>query len=247
MAFGTESIKPVLKIAGPGSPIVTAAKLIASTRGVAIDMPAGPSELLVIAEDCGDETPKFVAADLISANEHGKDSASVAVTTSKVLAGEIAGELEKQIQERDRKSDILASLDAYSAIVLVNSLEEVIAFANDYAPEHLEVFAEERRVDEIFAKLENAGSVFLGKWNCKTLGDYAIGVNHILPTGRAAKAFSAVGAWTFLKTLQFSRVSEKGLRELFPVVEEIATAERFDGHRNAVRLRAEKAGVKKQF
>jgi len=243
MAFGTATIKRVLKIAGPGSMLVTAAKLAASSEGVAIDMPAGPSEVLIIAEEpdgsegLADEggLARLIAADMISANEHGKSSASVLVTPSRKLAEQTALELGRQVLERERKQDILDSLKAYSAIVLVDSLDEAISFANEYAPEHLQVITKQPR--EVEAKLTNAGTVFLGKWNCKAFGDYAIGLNHVLPTGQGAKAYSPVGVQTFLKATQFAEVDGQGVRSLSEIVEEISTAEGFDGHRICLRLR----------
>ncbi|HIH20866.1 TPA: histidinol dehydrogenase [Candidatus Micrarchaeota archaeon] len=240
MALGTASIRPVLKIVGPGSPMVVAAKFIANNSGVAIDMPAGPSEVLIVAEEKGGgkELPSLIAADMISANEHGKDSASVLVTDSRRLAAKVRAELELQVAASDRQKDVKESLRRYSAIVLVPSLKKAVDFANEYASEHLQLLVRNPR--RVLRGIRNAGSVFIGKggpWNFKALGDYAIGVNHILPTARAARAYSPVGVHTFLKAVQFSEVSQRGFEILSPILETISTAELFNGHRNCGRLR----------
>lgn len=245
MAFGTNTIKPVEKIVGPGSPIVVAAKAIASNFGIAIDMPAGPSELLIIDDSSlkiGETEATLIAADMISANEHGADSSSVFATCSKQTAIMVARALEQLIEENDRKEHIVESLSRYSAIVVMESPSQCLEFANDYAPEHLEIFSKTPR--EVLKNICNAGSVFIGKggcWNFKALGDYAIGVNHILPTAGGAKAYSPVGVWTYLKAVQFSEVGREGFLQLCDVLEGISTCERFYGHRLCGRLRRQAA------
>lgn len=240
MAYGTETIKPIDLIAGPGSPYVTAAKIIVQEK-VAIDMPAGPSEAIMLADNW---VPKdftlikksmFLAADILARAEHGPDSAGVMVTDSMELAKLTAKQIEVQFEQRKRKEHIKEALARYSAIIVTRNMDEAIDFTNNYAPEHLELLTEDPR--QTLAKVKHAGSVFLGLYNPVAAGDYASGVNHILPTGGWAKRSSAVSVWTFLKRVQFSDVSEKGLSRIQPIVDCIADVEGLDAHRFSVDIR----------
>ncbi len=246
MAYGTETIAPVDLIAGPGNPYVTAAKILCQTK-VAIDMPAGPSEVVILADE---STPpefdlntkaKYCAADILAQAEHGPDSAGLILTDSKDLAQLIKVEIEKQFQTLSRQDYIKTAIASYSAIIITPSLSESIAFINDYAPEHLEILTENPKA--ILKQINNAGSVFLGPYNPVAVGDYATGVNFCLPTGGWAQRVSAVGTWTFMKRVQYSSVSKSGLDRLRPIVKTISTVEGLDAHRRSVDLRFEKEKV----
>ena len=242
MAYGTETIAPVDLIAGPGSPYVTAAKILCQTK-VAIDMPAGPSEVIVLADGT---TPsqfdlntkaKYCAADLLAQAEHGSDSAVIMLTNSKDLAQLTKSEIEKQFQTLSRQDYVKTALANYSAIITTTSLEEAIAFINDYAPEHLEILTE--HPEALFNLINNAGSVFIGYHNPVAVGDYATGINHCLPTCGWARQSSPVGAWTFMKRVQYSSVSKLGLDRLLPIVKTISAVEGLDAHRRSVEVRFE--------
>ena len=237
MSYGTATIPPVELIAGPGSPWVTAAKILCQEK-VAIDMPAGPSEAVLIADGSLCEgvdlrkKAEYCAADILARAEHGPDSAAVLVTTSRELARLTQQEITKQFAELSRKDYIKTALGNYCGILIVDTLDEAIAFSNSYAPEHLEILTVTPR--EVLKRITNAGSVFLGMWNPVALGDYASGINHILPASGWAKRTSAVGVWTFMKRVQYSDVSKQGLRKLQPIVDTIADVEGLDGHRASV-------------
>ncbi|MEP5613087.1 MAG: histidinol dehydrogenase [Cyclobacteriaceae bacterium] len=235
MAFGTDSIPKVYKIFGPGNQYVTAAKQLVQKDGVAIDMPAGPSEVLVIADESA--SPEFVAADLLSQAEHGADSQVVLVSNSKTLIKDVEMELVQQIKELPRKDIALKALEN-SQSILVRNLDEAIDFSNTYAPEHLIVATED--CDELGEKIVNAGSVFLGRWSCESAGDYASGTNHTLPTSGYARSYSGVSLDSFIKKITFQKISEEGIRELGPSIEKMAEAEKLQGHKNAVAVRLEK-------
>ncbi len=234
MAFGTESIPKVDKILGPGNQFVTAAKMILqnSEAQISIDMPAGPSEVLVIAD--GQANPAFVAADLLSQAEHGKDSQVVLLATSEFDISELNNELNQQLNELSRK-EITAQALAKSFAVIVDSLEEAASFSNDYAPEHLivNIANAEQFVDRII----NAGSIFLGNWTPESVGDYASGTNHTLPTYGYAKMYSGVNLSSYQKSITIQTLSENGLRNIGPTVETLAEVEGLDAHKNAVSIR----------
>lgn len=242
LAYGTETIKPVRLIAGPGNPYVTAAKMLCQ-KVVSIDMPAGPSEAVILADgsvtnNIGlDKKAAFCAADILARAEHGPDSAGVLVTNSLSLAEKIKTEVEMQLKGISRKEYAMKALDSYSAVIVTDSMDEAIAFTNEYAPEHLEIIT--KNPGETLRKITNAGSVFLGYYNPVATGDYASGLNHILPTGMWAKSTSPVGAWTFMKRVQYSDVTKNGLKKLQPIVDRVADIEGLDAHRKSVDIRLE--------
>lgn len=235
MTYGTASISRVDKIFGPGNQYVTAAKQLAQQRGIAIDMPAGPSEVLVIADEMAD--PEFVAADLLSQAEHGADSQVVLVTDSVRIISGVEQEIAKQIEELPRK-DIAQKALENSQSILVDSLEEAINFSNVYAPEHLILATE--NCEELAEKVVVAGSVFLGSWSCESAGDYASGTNHTLPTNGYARNYSGVSLDSFTKKITFQRLSAPGIQNLGPAIEKMAEAEQMQGHKNAVSVRLKK-------
>jgi histidinol dehydrogenase len=232
MAFGTESVPRVDKIFGPGNQWVTAAKQMASKDGIAIDLPAGPSEVMIVADETA--IPAYVAADMLSQAEHGADSQSVLVTTSQKMADAVEKEIEKQIPELKRQMIIRSSLSS-SAIVVVADLRVAVEIMNEYAPEHLIL-----SVADPFAlagKVKNAGSVFLGNYSPESAGDYASGTNHTLPTNGFARGWSGVNLDSFMKKITFQNITIAGLRKIGPIVEVMAEAEQLDAHANAVRIR----------
>ncbi|MBU0981670.1 histidinol dehydrogenase [Patescibacteria group bacterium] len=232
MAYGTESIPKVYKIFGPGNQYVTAAKMLASLDSVAIDMPAGPSEVLVIADENADVC--FIAADLLSQAEHGPDSQVVLLCLSKKMADKVKIEVEKQLADLPRRD--IASLALSKSFVLVcQNLDEAFGFSNNYAPEHLILNLEE--AEKYLEKVKNAGSVFIGKYSCESAGDYASGTNHTLPTYGYAKVYSGVSIDSFVKKITFQKLSEEGVRNLGPIVEKMAECEQLQAHKNAMRLR----------
>lgn len=232
MAFGTESIPAVYKIFGPGNQYVTAAKQRALAYGVAIDMPAGPSEVLVIADKSSE--PAFVAADLLSQAEHGGDSQVVLVTWEEGLIASVMQALESQLQTLPRKEIAKKALE-HSRAVIVKDKEEALALSNFYAPEHLIISVEDE--DWFAVRIQNAGSVFLGKYTPESAGDYASGTNHTLPTNGAARAWSGVNLSAFQKQISFQRISPSGLQELGPAIEKMAAAELLEAHKNAISVR----------
>ena len=235
MAFGTESIPNVFKIFGPGNQFVTAAKQRVNKVGVAIDMPAGPSEVLVLADKIAE--PSFVAADLLSQAEHGADSQVILLTWDKDLVDKVVAEVEVQLSALSRRNVAELALKN-SKIILVESMEEALEMSNEYGPEHLIVSVENE--EEVVSHIQNAGSVFLGNYTPESAGDYASGTNHTLPTNGYAKAYSGVNLESFMKSISFQKISEKGLLELGPVIETMAKAEQLDAHSNAVSVRLKK-------
>jgi len=232
MAYGSESIPKVYKIFGPGNQYVTAAKMLAALDSVAIDMPAGPSEVLVIADENADIS--FVAADLLSQAEHGPDSQVVLLCLSEKMASEVKVEIKKQLADLPRRD--IASLALSKSFVLVcSTLDEAFEFSNNYAPEHLILNLEE--AENYLEKIKNAGSVFIGKYSCESAGDYASGANHTLPTYGYAKAYSGVSVDSFVKKITFQKLSEEGVRNLGPIVEKMAECEQLQAHKNAMTLR----------
>ncbi|MGH9946060.1 MAG: histidinol dehydrogenase [Pyrinomonadaceae bacterium] len=237
LGFGTETFPNVYKIFGPGNQFVTEAKLQIMRSGVAIDMPAGPSEVAVLA----DETclPEFVAADLLAQAEHGADSQIILVSTSRSVIDYSIVEVNKQIETLPRKS-IAASALQNSKAILVESIEIGIDLLNEYAPEHLILTVENAEV--VAEKVINAGSVFIGNYSCESAGDYASGTNHTLPTNGYARAFSGVSVESFMKTITFQRLTEDGVRRLGPAIETMAAAEGLDAHKRAVSVRLANLG-----
>lgn len=234
MAYGTESVPKVYKIFGPGNQYVTAAKQLVSLKDVAIDMPAGPSEVEVIAD--GNANPVFVAADLLSQAEHGADSQSILLTDSPKLAENVQAEVYRQLNLLPRKDFAEKSLQ-HSKIIILKNKEDIIELTNRYAPEHLIIETEDYA--ELAGRIENAGSVFLGHYTPESAGDYASGTNHTLPTNGYAKAYSGVNLDSFIKKITFQEISKEGIIQLGPVIEEMAAAEGLDAHKNAVSLRIE--------
>jgi histidinol dehydrogenase len=235
MALGTESIPKVDKIFGPGNQYVTAAKQFAQVFGTAIDMPAGPSEVLVIADDSCD--PEFVAADLLSQAEHGADSQVILLSDNKRVIDEVNAALQEQLEKLSRK-EITAKALQNSRAILLESIDECIIFSNSYAPEHLILAI--RNAEEKIEKIQSAGSVFLGNYSCESLGDYASGTNHTLPTNGFARSYSGVSVDSFVKKITFQSVSEVGLENIGPSVEMMAEAEQLMAHKNAVTIRLNK-------
>jgi histidinol dehydrogenase len=232
MAYGTESVPKVYKIFGPGNQYVTAAKQLVNQDGVAIDLPAGPSELAVMADETSN--PAFVASDLLSQAEHGPDSQVLLVSESKRIIKQIIKELEQQLPLLPRHEIAEAALKNSHAIV-TESRAEAITVLNDYAPEHLILAIDEHETVSPF--IENAGSVFLGHYTPESAGDYASGTNHTLPTDKAALAFSGVSTDSFLKKITYQKISAEGLQKLGPTIEIMASAEMLEAHRNAVSIR----------
>ncbi len=232
MTYGTESIAKVNKVFGPGNQYVTAAKQYAQQSGTAIDMPAGPSELLVIADDSA--IPAFVASDLLSQLEHGTDSQVVLLCDSERMARETLAELEAQWVVLPRKKIIEHSLKN-SKVMVFDDVETCLDFSNLYAPEHL-ILAVERAAERC-AKVVNAGSVFLGNYSCESAGDYASGTNHTLPTNGYARSYSGVSVDSFIKKITFQSVTAQGLKNIGPAIELMAAAEQLEAHKNAVTLR----------
>lgn len=232
MAYGTESVPKVYKIFGPGNRYVMAAKQIVSLHDVAIDMPAGPSEVCVIADDTGN--PEFVAADMLSQAEHGADSQAVLITTSERLLNEVIACIDRQTEALERKEFIRKSLDN-SKMILVGSLEEAMELSNIYAPEHLIIATE--NYEELAGKVINAGSVFLGRYACESAGDYASGTNHTLPTHGYAVAYNGVNLDSYNRKITFQHITPEGIANIGHAVEIMAENEQLDAHRNAMTVR----------
>lgn len=232
MAYGTESVPKVSKIFGPGNQFVMAAKQQVSLHEVAIDMPAGPSEVAVVADDTAN--PVFVAADLLSQAEHGADSQSILITTSEAMAEKVNAEVERQLALLPRREMTEKSLQ-YSKIVIVKDLEEALKMTNEYAPEHLILAVEDYL--SFGDRIVNAGSVFLGNYSCESAGDYASGTNHTLPTSGYAKAYSGVNLDSFCRKITFQELSAEGVRSIGRAVELMAEAEQLDAHKNAMTFR----------
>ena len=237
MAYGTGCVPSVYKIFGPGNQFVTEAKLQVLRSGVAIDMPAGPSEVAVLA----DETcvPAFVAADLLSQAEHGLDSQVMLVATSEAVIDETLAEVDRQIELLPRMSIATAAIQNSKAI-LVKTIDDGVELLNEYAPEHLIIATTD--AESVAEQVVNAGSVFIGNFACESAGDYASGTNHTLPTNGAARSYSGVSVASFTKTITFQKLTPKGINTLGPVVEIMAAAEGLDAHKNAVAIRREWLG-----
>ncbi len=235
MAFGTETVPKVYKIFGPGNQYVTAAKQLVSREDVAIDMPAGPSEVAIIADDTSD--PAFVASDLLSQAEHGKDSQVILITSNKELIDKVRDEVILQLEQLPRKDFTRESLKN-SKIILMQEMEEIIDIINEYAPEHLIISTSDYM--KIADKIINAGSVFLGHLTPESAGDYVSGTNHTLPTNGYAKMYNGVNLDDYVKKITFQEINEEGLKNIGRAVEIMAGAEDLQAHKNAVTLRLNK-------
>lgn len=232
MTYGTRSVPSVYKIFGPGNQFVTAAKQMASLDGVAIDMPAGPSEVLVYGDETGNAD--FIASDLLSQAEHGADSQVVFVTCVESLIEDVKAAVERQLAELPRKEIAAKALDN-STLILMDNEPEALELINEYGPEHLIIGAKN---EELFMNsVTNAGSVFLGNYTPESAGDYASGTNHTLPTNGYAKSYSGVSLESFTKKITYQRISKEGLQSLGPIIEVMAEAEELFAHKNAVTLR----------
>lgn len=232
MTLGTDSVPKVDKIFGPGNQYVTAAKQLATKYGVAIDMPAGPSEVLVYADETA--IPSFVAADLLSQAEHGIDSQVVLVTTTERFAKKVLKEINEQLEDLPRK-DIAFKALQNSTTVVMEDQEIALELINDYAPEHLIIAVKEE--EKVLENIYNAGSVFIGNFTPESVGDYASGTNHTLPTYGYAKNYSGVSLDSFVKKMTYQKINPEGLKSLGPVVEVMAANEQLEAHKNAVTVR----------
>ena len=232
MTFGTESIPKIDKIFGPGNQYVTEAKKYSMNYGLSIDMPAGPSELLVLADDSAN--PKYVASDLLSQAEHGIDSQVILVSISKALIDKVSKEIKIQKEDLSRKEIITKSLEN-SKSILFDSIDDSIDFINEYAPEHYIINTSNE--EYCISKLSNAGSVFIGNYTPESAGDYASGTNHTLPTNGYAKQYSGVNTDSFLKTISFQKISKSGLMSISNAIETMALSEGLDAHKHAVSIR----------
>lgn len=232
MAYGTETVPKVYKIFGPGNQYVMAAKQQVSLHEVAIDMPAGPSEVLIVADEKAN--PVFVAADLLSQAEHGADSQVLLVTTSDRMLERVREEVQVQLEKLPRRELAVRSLE-HSKLILVHSMEEAMELANAYAPEHLILEVED--YTSLSEKVVNAGSVFMGAYTPESAGDYASGTNHTLPTSGYARAYSGVNLGSFVRKITFQELSPEGIRNIGPAIEKLASGEQLDAHKNAVTLR----------
>ncbi|MCF9328551.1 histidinol dehydrogenase [Vibrio parahaemolyticus] len=237
MAYGTKSVSKVDKIFGPGNAYVTEAKRQVSNdfRGAAIDMPAGPSEVLVIADETAD--PDFIAADLLSQAEHGPDSQVLLVTPSPIVADQVTDAVQRQLKALSR-ADIAQKALASSLIIISESITQAVSISNYYGPEHLIVQTKNPR--ELLPLLDNAGSIFLGDWSPESAGDYASGTNHVLPTYGYTRTYSSLGLADFSKRMTVQELSAEGLQNLAPTVVTMAEAEGLDAHKRAVTIRVEK-------
>lgn len=235
MTYGTESVPAVYKIFGPGSVYVVAAKICAASSGlpIAIDCPPGPSEVLIIADHTAQ--PAFVAADLLSQAEHGEDSAAILLTPSESLAHEVQAAVDRQVPELPETRRVRAALDKYGMILIADDLQGCTDFANDYAPEHLEIMTEDPWA--VSRDIFNAGSVFLGHYSPVTMGDYLTGTNHVIPTGGYARMFSPLSVDEFVKKLEIQELTQQGLQTLQEPLRALTAAEGFTAHQRAVDVR----------
>ncbi len=235
MAYGTQSIPRVSKIFGPGNRFVMEAKMQVSRSAVAIDMPAGPSEVMIIADQ--DADAEFVASDFLSQAEHGPDSQSILLTTSESLAERLPGVIDDSLNRLPRREMMLRSL-SHSHVIVLRDYDEIMRFANEYAPEHLIINTID--AERLAERVENAGSVFIGPYSPESAGDYASGTNHTLPTSGYAKAYSGVNLDSFIKKITFQRLTPEGLRSIGPTIEIMAENEDLMAHRMAVTVRLKK-------
>lgn len=234
MVYGTKSIPAVYKIFGAGNSYVTAAKMIAQ-KTIAIDIPAGPSEIFIIADKYAN--PAFITADLLADGEHGEDSACVLITTSKTIAQKTIEEIQKQLPQLATEKRARESIRRYGLFAVVESLDEAVKFTNEYAPEHLEIMT--NNPEAIAENIQNAGSLFLGDWTTKSAGDYANGANHVLPTGGMAKMYPPLGVDAYGKWMQVQKCTKQGLENIRNTIEVIANVEQLPAHKNATSIRFE--------
>ncbi len=232
MAYGTKTIPEVFKIFGAGNSYVTLAKILVQ-KDVAIDMPAGPSEIFIIADSTAN--PPFIAADLLADGEHGGDSACVLLTTSETIARQTEKEILKQLKDIDTRDRAGESLRKYGLIGVVESIDEAINFTNIYAPEHLEIMT--KNPERVANKIQNAGSIFLGDYTSKSSGDYATGANHVLPTGGMAKMYPPLGVEAYGKWMQIQKCTKTGLSNIRKTIETVSEVEQLPAHKNATRIR----------
>lgn len=235
MTYGTQTVPNVYKIFGAGNSYVTAAKMLALEQ-ISIDMPAGPSEVFIIADETAN--PSYIAADLLADGEHGEDSACVLVTTSEKIAKQTIQEVQKQLTNLTTRERASASLNKYGLFATVETVDEAIQFTNEYAPEHLEIMT--RNANKVVPRITNAGSVFLGNWTTKSSGDYATGANHVLPTGGMAKMYPPLGVDAFGKWMQVQKCTKEGLQNLKETIETIAEVEQLPAHKQSVSIRFKK-------
>jgi len=232
LAYGTETIKKVDKIVGPGNIYVATAKKLVFGE-VDIDMIAGPSEIMIVADSSAN--PAFIASDMLSQAEHDEMASSILVTTSEKLADEVKKEISKQLKTLPKAEIAKKSLKNFGAILLVKSLEEATEVVNEIAPEHLEIMTE--HPDELLPMIKNAGAIFLGQWNTEPIGDYVAGPNHTLPTGGTARFFSPLGVYDFIKRSSIIKIGKNGFKKFAPYVEILATLEGLQAHANTVKIR----------
>ncbi len=235
MAYGTETIPSVEKIVGPGNKYVNTAKLLVSTF-VGIDLPAGPSEILIIADE--KSNPAYIAIDLISQAEHDENAYCFLITTSEMLAEQVENEINRLISDQPRKSIIEKALNDNLYIILVENLKQAIELSNEIAPEHLEIQTQD--AESILSQVNHAGAIFLGNYAPVPVGDYAAGSNHVLPTGGAAKLYSGLSIFTFMKFIDVVRCSRNGLKTLMPWIRSLAKVEGLNAHIQAIEMRLEK-------
>lgn len=232
MVYGTETTPNVYKIFGAGNSYVTVAKMLALEK-ISIDMPAGPSEVFIIADETAN--PSFIAADLLADGEHGEDSACVLLTTSEKVAQETVKEINEQLIKLGTRDRVKESLKKYGLVAISDTMEEIIKFTNEYAPEHLEIMT--KNPERLVKKITNAGSVFLGDWTAKSSGDYATGANHVLPTGGMAKMYPPLGVDSYGKWMQVQTCSKEGLSTIKDTIETIADVEKLPAHKQSVSIR----------
>ena len=238
MAYGTETVSPVLKIVGPGNQYVNAAKLLVY-QATAIDLPAGPSENLIIADESAN--PTWIAVDLLTDLEHGPDSAAILFTDSDKLAQTVKQEIERVLSTLSTATTIKSALKNYSAIIVVDSLKEAIELSNDYAPEHLQIVTKNAKV--LATQVQNAGSVFIGPWCSKAGGDYATGANHVLPTGQSAKMFGSLSVDSFGKWVEFQQVNKQGFASIKQTIMTYADVEGLPTHKLSASIRDNQEGL----
>jgi len=237
MAYGTETVPKVDKIVGPGNVFVTAAKLEVS-KDVAIDIPAGPSEILIIADETANAS--FIASDLLAQSEHDSQAWAILLTTSRGLALAVKEQVYKQMESISRIETVKSSIKTGGLIVIVKNIEEAVDYANIIAPEHLQIQTKTPR--KVFNKVQNAGAVFLGDYSPVALGDYSAGLNHVLPTGGYAKFYSGLSTMDFVKTINFLQCSRQGYLNLKRTTVTLAKLEGFDGHARSISIRSEENG-----
>ena len=232
MTYGTETIPNAYKIFGAGNSYVTVAKMLAIEK-ISIDMPAGPSEVFIIADETAN--PIFIAADLLADGEHGEDSACVLLTTSEKIAQMTIIEIEKQLVKLETQNRARESLKRYGLFAVAKTMDEIINFTNEYAPEHLEIMT--KNSEKLVKKISDAGSVFLGGWTSKSSGDYATGANHVLPTGGMAKMYAPLGVDSYGKWMQIQECTKVGLKKIKKTIEVMANVEQLPAHKNSVSIR----------